>query len=63
MEVEYPLDGIHLDLPALKKNLTYQVDTFFYDTDFGLRWEKRRPDQQMMAWEMLSSKYMKYTEL
>jgi len=23
----------------LQKNMTFQVDTFFYDHDFGLRWE------------------------
>ncbi|HOZ45870.1 MAG TPA: Xaa-Pro peptidase family protein [Candidatus Hydrogenedentes bacterium] len=24
---------------VLKEDMTFQVDTFFYDTDFGLRWE------------------------
>ncbi|HQC52568.1 MAG TPA: MFS transporter, partial [Lentisphaeria bacterium] len=61
MEVEYPWMESTSTYP-LKKNLTYQVDTFFYDTDFGLRWENgaRITDDGV---EMLSSKYMKYTEL
>ena len=61
MEVEYPWMESTSTYP-LKKNLTYQVDTFFYDADFGLRWENgaRVTDNGV---EMLSSKHMKYTEL
>ena len=38
MEVERPwIESI--STYALQENMTFQVDTFFYDTDFGLRWE------------------------
>ncbi|NLF94390.1 MAG: hypothetical protein GX564_10945, partial [Oligosphaeraceae bacterium] len=46
-----------------KKNMTYQVDTFFYDSNrYGLRWENgaRITDDGV---EMLSSRHAKYTEL
>ena len=38
MEVEQPWMESTSDY-ELKKNMTFQVDTFFYDKDFGLRWE------------------------
>jgi Xaa-Pro aminopeptidase len=47
---------------ALEENMTFQVDTFFYDKDFGLRWEngvrvtKKGVDRQ-------SEKYMKIVEV
>lgn len=62
MEVEYPWME-STSKYTLKKNMTYQVDTFFYDGNrFGLRWENgaRITDNSV---EMLSSKHMKYTEL
>ncbi|NLZ63703.1 MAG: aminopeptidase P family protein [Lentisphaerae bacterium] len=62
MEVEYPwLEST--STYTLKKNMTYQVDTFFYDGNrFGLRWENgaRITDDGV---EMMSSKHAKYTEL
>jgi len=46
----------------LQKNMTFQVDTFFYDKDFGLRWENgvRVTDKGV---EKLSKKYMKLVQL
>jgi Xaa-Pro aminopeptidase len=46
----------------LQTNMTFQVDTFFYDHDFGLRWENgvRVTDDGV---ERLSEKYMKLVEL
>ena len=46
----------------LEKNMTFQVDTFFYDKDFGFRWENGviLKDDGV---EMLSSKFMKIIEL
>ena len=38
MEVERPWMESTSDY-VLEENMTFQVDTFFYDTDFGLRWE------------------------
>lgn len=47
---------------ALKENMTFQVDTFFYDKDFGLRWENGvRVTKQGV--ERQSQKYMKIVEL
>jgi Xaa-Pro aminopeptidase len=61
MEVEYPwMESTSTYL--LEKNMTYQVDTFFYDHDFGLRWENGARITEDSV-EMLSSKHMKYTEL
>jgi Xaa-Pro aminopeptidase len=61
MEVEYPWMESTSEY-TLKRNMTYQVDTFFHDVDFGLRWENgaRITDNGV---EILSSKFMKYTEL
>jgi Xaa-Pro aminopeptidase len=62
MEVEYPWMEKTSKYP-LKKNMTYQVDTFFYDGDrFGLRWENGALITADGV-EMFSSKHMKYTEL
>ena len=38
MEVERPWMESHSDYP-LRKNMTFQVDTFLYNEEFGLRWE------------------------
>ncbi len=46
----------------LQENMTFQVDTFFYDHDFGLRWENGARIVKGGA-EKLSSKYMKLVEL
>lgn len=46
----------------LQENMTFQVDTFFYDHDFGLRWENGviiKPG----GVEKMSSKFMKIVEL
>lgn len=62
MEVEYPwLEST--STYTLKPNMTYQVDTFFYDGNrFGLRWENGARITADGV-EMLSSKHMKYTEV
>jgi Xaa-Pro aminopeptidase len=46
----------------LQKNMTFQVDTFFYDHDFGLRWENGVVVTENGV-EKLSSKFMKIIEL
>ena len=46
----------------LEENMTFQVDTFFYDEDFGLRWENGVVVKKGGV-EKLSSKYMKMVEL
>lgn len=62
MEVEYPWMELTSKYPLLK-NMTYQVDTFFYDgSKFGLRWENGALITEDDV-EMFSSKHMKYTEL
>jgi Xaa-Pro aminopeptidase len=47
---------------ALQENMTFQVDTFFYDTDFGLRWENGVRVTKKGV-ERQSEKYMKLVEL
>ena len=61
MEVEQPWMESSSDY-ELKKNMTFQVDTFFYDKDFGFRWENGviLKDDGV---EMLSSKFMKVIEI
>ena len=39
----------------LEPNMTFQADTFFYDKDFGLRWENALLVRPEGAAEMLSS--------
>ena len=46
----------------LEKNMTFQVDTFFYDKDFGFRWENGVIIKDGGV-EMLSSKFMKIIEI
>jgi Xaa-Pro aminopeptidase len=46
----------------LKKNMTFQVDTFFYEKDFGLRWENGVIIKDKGV-EKLSSKFMKIIEI
>ena len=46
----------------LKPNMTFQVDTFFYDRDFGLRWENGIRVTRTGA-DLISKKHMQYTEL
>ncbi len=46
----------------LKPNMTFQVDTFFYDVDFGLRWENGVRITKTGV-EKMSKKYMKLVEL
>jgi Xaa-Pro aminopeptidase len=38
MEVEQPWMEMHSNYP-LRENMTFQVDTFLYTPEFGLRWE------------------------
>jgi len=47
---------------ALAENMTFQVDTFFYDKDFGLRWENGVRVTKTGV-ERLSHKFMKLVEL
>lgn len=46
----------------LQKNMTFQVDTFFYDHDFGLRWENGVIIKERGV-EKLSSKFMEVIEI
>lgn len=46
----------------LQENMTFQVDTFFYDEDFGLRWENGARVTKTGI-ELLSQKYMHLVEL
>ncbi|MDX9909184.1 MAG: Xaa-Pro peptidase family protein [Mariniphaga sp.] len=61
MEVERPWMESTSEF-ELQKNMTFQVDTFFYDHDFGLRWENGVIIKENGV-EKMSSKYMKYTEI
>ena len=47
---------------ALEENMTFQVDTFFYDEDFGLRWENGVRVTKKGV-ERQSQEYMKIVEL
>lgn len=61
MEVERPwMESVSKYL--LKENMTFQVDTFFYDKDFGLRWENGVRVTKGGI-EKFSSRYMKVAEL
>ncbi len=61
MEVERPwMESV--STYKLVPNMTFQVDTFFYDKDFGLRWENGVAIQEKGV-EILSEKYMKIIEL
>jgi len=42
--------------------MTFQVDTFFYESDFGLRWENGVIIKEGGV-EKLSSKFMKIVEI
>jgi Xaa-Pro aminopeptidase len=46
----------------LKENMTFQVDTFFYGSDFGLRWENGVRVTKPGV-EKLSQKFMRIVEL
>ncbi len=46
----------------LQENMTFQVDTFFYDKDFGLRWENGVRVTKSGV-EKLSRKYMRLIEV
>jgi len=46
----------------LKENMTFQVDTFFYESDFGLRWENGVIIKKGGV-EKLSSKFMKLVKI
>jgi len=61
MEVEQPWMESSSDY-ELQKNMTFQVDTFFYEPDFGLRWENGAIIKEHGV-EMLSSKFMKVIEI
>src|SRR5690554_2375546 len=61
MEVERPWMESTSEY-LLEENMTFQVDTFFYDKDFGLRWENGAIIKEGGA-ELMSSKFMKYIEL
>lgn len=47
---------------ALEENMTFQVDTFFHDKDFGLRWENGVRVTKKGV-ERQSQKYMRIVEL
>ena len=61
MEVERPWMESTSEY-ELQENMTFQVDTFFYDHDFGLRWENGVIIKEGGV-EKMSSKFMKYTEI
>ena len=61
MEVERPWMESTSDF-MLEENMTFQADTFFYDHDFGLRWENGVILKKDGV-ENLSSKFMKLIEL
>jgi len=61
MEVEQPWMESTSNY-ELQKNMTFQVDTFFYDQDFGLRWENGIIVKDGGV-EKLSSKFMKLIEI
>jgi Xaa-Pro aminopeptidase len=61
MEVEQPWMESTSNY-TLKKNMTFQVDTFFYEKDFGLRWENGVIVQEKGV-EKLSSKFVKIVEI
>jgi len=61
MEVEQPWME-STSTYQLLENMTFQVDTFFYDKDFGLRWENGVIVKEGGV-EMLSSKFMKVIEI
>ena len=61
MEVERPWMESTSEY-LLEKNMTFQVDTFFYDHDFGLRWENGVIVKDGGI-EMMSSKFMEMVEL
>jgi Xaa-Pro aminopeptidase len=61
MEVERPwMESV--STYKLQENMTFQVDTFFYDKDFGLRWENGVRVTRGGV-EKLSKKYMKLVHL
>jgi len=61
MEVEQPWMESTSDY-ELQKNMTFQVDTFFYDHDFGLRWENGIVIKEGGV-EKLSSRFTKVIEI
>jgi len=61
MEVEQPWMESCSDF-KLQNNMTFQVDTFFYDHDFGLRFENGVIIKNGGV-EMLSSRFMKVIEI
>lgn len=61
MEVERPWMESTSEY-LLEENMTFQVDTFFYDKDFGLRWENGVIIKEEGV-ELMSSKFMKMVEL
>lgn len=61
MEVEQPWMESTSDF-ELQKNMTFQVDTFFYEQDFGLRWENGVIIKETGV-EKLSSRFMKVIEI
>ncbi len=61
MEVEQPWMESTSDYD-LQENMTFQVDTFFYDHDFGLRWENGVIIKEDGV-EKLSSRFAKFIEI
>jgi Xaa-Pro aminopeptidase len=61
MEVEQPWMESTSDYD-LEENMTFQVDTFFYDHDFGLRWENGVIVKKGGV-EKMSEKFMKIIEI
>jgi Xaa-Pro aminopeptidase len=61
MEVEPPWMESNSEFP-LQENMTFQVDTFLYTADFGLRWENG-VRVTATGVEMLSQQHMEVLEL
>jgi Xaa-Pro aminopeptidase len=61
MEVERPWME-STSIYDLQPNMTFQVDTFFYDVDFGLRWENGVRVTKSGI-EQLSKKHMRLIQL
>ncbi len=61
MEVERPWMELHSDY-VLKENMTFQVDTFLYNEEIGLRWENGVVVKKYGV-EKLSDKFLEIIEL
>ena len=61
MEVERPWMESTSDY-LLQENMTFQIDTFFYENDYGLRWENGVIIKEGGV-DKMSSKFAKYIEI